>query len=151
MGAVKKRATYLVFWSLTRVQLRERESSVELLHFCDNQTPLVVHTISFYLMRAIHPYLFLTWFRGGIWGLLSLAVFLHKPSGSPYLLFCPHLGIRFPIFLCQFSTLLLSEIDQTDHQDVTIRIQFAKSHFTAIFTTLVCLHWCQLVQFPRPK
>lgn len=64
----------------------ERESSVELLHFCDNQTPLVVHTISFYLMRAIHPYLFLTG-SGGIWVPPSLAVFLHKPSGSPYLFF----------------------------------------------------------------
>ncbi len=89
----------------------ERESSVELLHFCDNQTPFssAHHKL---LLDAGHPSILISdWFRGYL-GPPSLAVFLHNTNQvEAHTSFLSTFGIRFSIFLCQFSTLLLSEID----------------------------------------
>jgi len=135
MGAVKKEGYLPRVWSLTRVQLGVQLSFF--FHFCDNQTPLV-HTISFYLMRAFFPsILMLT--GSGVFGpplpFPSLAVFLHKPNHKwkpipPPFVHIWQSGFHLPL---SNSVHFFSEIKSIKMWQ--LEYQFAKSHFTAIFTT----------------
>jgi len=106
----------------------ERESSVELLHFCDNQTPFssAHHKL---LLDAGHPSILISdWFRGYL-GASFLGRISAQTKWKPIPLFCPHLASGFP---SPFVNSVHFFSRSLDHQDLTIRIQFVKSHFTAI-------------------